>query len=72
MLLEDDKQAWPPYNLAPVVRDEVLEKNPKIAEALNKISPKITTENITKANAEVDLKGKEYKDVAKELYESIK
>lgn len=72
VLLEDDKQAWPPYNLAPVVRDEVLEKNPKIAEALNKISPKITTENITKANAEVDLKGKEYKDVAKELYESIK
>lgn len=72
LLLEDDKQAWPPYNLAPLVRDEILQKNPKIAEVLNKISPKITTENITKANAEVDLKGKEYKDVAKELYESIK
>ena len=72
VLLEDDKQVWPPYNLAPVVRDEVLEKNPRIAEALNKISPKITTENITRANAEVELKGKEYKDVAKELYESIK
>lgn len=72
LLLEDDKQAWPPYNLAPLVRDEILQKNPKIAEVLNKISPKITTENITKANAEVDLKGKEYKDVAKELYGSIK
>lgn len=72
LLLEDDKQAWPPYNLAPLVRDEILQKNPKIAEVLNKISPKITTENITRANAEVDLKGKEYKDVAKELYESIK
>ena len=72
VLLEDDKQVWPPYNLAPVVRDEVLEKNPRIAEVLNKISPKITTENITRANAEVELKGKEYKDVAKELYESIK
>ncbi|MBE6742010.1 MAG: glycine/betaine ABC transporter substrate-binding protein [Ruminococcaceae bacterium] len=71
-LLEDDKQVWPPYNLAPVVRDEVLEAHPEIAEALNKVSAAFTTENITALNAKVDIDGEEYTDVAREFYESIK
>ena len=71
-LLEDDKHVWPPYNLAPIVRDEVLEAHPEIADTLNKISPKITTEEITKLNAKVDVDKESYKDVAKEFYNSIK
>lgn len=71
-LLEDDKHVWPPYNLAPIVRDEVLEAHPEIEETLNKISPKITTEEITKLNAKVDVDKESYKDVAKEFYDSIK
>lgn len=71
-LLEDDKHVWPPYNLAPVVRDSVLEANPKISEVLNKVSAAFTTENITALNAKVDIDGKEYTEVAKEFYQSIK
>lgn len=71
-LLEDDKQVWPPYNLAPVVRDEVLEAHPEITEVLNKVSAAFTTENITALNAKVDIDGEEYTDVAREFYESIK
>ncbi|MBQ9679307.1 MAG: glycine/betaine ABC transporter substrate-binding protein [Ruminococcus sp.] len=71
-LLEDDKHVWPPYNLAPVVRDSVLEANPEIADTLNKVSKAFTTENITALNAKVDIDGEEYTDVAKEFYESIK
>ncbi len=71
-LLEDDKQVWPPYNLAPVVRDEVLEAHPEIADVLNKVSAAFTTENITALNAKVDIDGEEYTDVAREFYESIK
>ena len=71
-LLEDDKQVWPPYNLAPVVRDEVLEAHPEIEKALNKVSAAFTTENITSLNARVDIDGEEYTDVAREFYESIK
>lgn len=71
-LLEDDKHVWPPYNLAPVVRNSVLEANPKIAEVLNKVSAAFTTENITALNAKVDIDGEEYTDVAKEFYNSIK
>lgn len=71
VLLEDDKQAWPPYNLAPVVRDEVLEANADIADILNQISAALDTETITALNAKVDVENEEYEDVAEEFYESI-
>lgn len=71
-LLEDDKHVWPPYNLAPVVRDNVLEANPDIADILNGISAKMDTESITALNARVDVDKEEYEDVAAEYYESIK
>lgn len=71
-LLEDDKQVWPPYNLAPVVRDSVLKAHPEIADTLNKVSAAFTTENITALNAKVDIDGEEYTDVAKEFYRTIK
>lgn len=72
VLLEDDKHVWPPYNLAPVVRDDCLEANPEIAEILNGISAGLDTDTVTALNAKVDLDKEEYEDVAKEYYESIK
>lgn len=72
VLLEDDKHVWPPYNLAPVVRDNILEANPSIKKNLNKVSAKLDTETVTKLNAKVDVDGEEYTDVAKEFYDSIK
>lgn len=72
VLLEDDKHMWPPYNLAPIVRNEVLDANPEIADVLNKVSAALDTETITQLNAKVDIEGKEYEDVAAEFYDSIK
>ena len=40
--------AAPPYNLTPVVRKEVLDKNPKITDALNAISTKLNDETMAK------------------------
>ena len=71
-LLEDDKHVWPPYNLAPVVRDNILKANPDIADILNAISAKMDTESITALNAKVDVDKEDYEDVASEYYESIK
>lgn len=71
-LLEDDKQFWPPYNLAPVVRDNILDDNPDIKTILNNISEKLDTETVTELNAKVDVDGQEYTDVAKEYYDNIK
>ncbi len=72
ILLEDDKQVWPPYNIAPVVRGEVLEAWPQIADILNPVSAALDTETVTSLNAKVDIDQEEYEDVALEFYESIK
>ncbi|GHU43265.1 glycine/betaine ABC transporter substrate-binding protein [Clostridia bacterium] len=68
VLLTDDKQVWPPYNLAPVVRQELLDTYPQIADILNAVDKDLTTEKITKLNAEVDLDKKEYEEVAGEFF----
>ena len=72
VLLEDDRHMWPPYNLAPIVRNEVLDRYPEIAEILNVVSAALDTETITGLNAQVDIQGEEYEDVAADFYESIR
>lgn len=71
-LLEDDLAVWPPYNIAPVVKREVLDANPDIAEILNAVNGRIDTQAITELNAEVDVKKREYEEVAKEFYHGIR
>ena len=71
VLLEDDKQAWPPYNLAPVVRRNVLEENPDIPEILGKVNAALDTETITALNAQVDVDKEEVEDVAADVYASL-
>ena len=44
--LEDDKNFFPVYNAAPVVREDVLEANPEIADILNEISVKLDNDTI--------------------------
>lgn len=65
VLLQDDRQLFPPYQVAPVVRQEILEKNPKIADALNAVAPKLTNEVMQQLNFEVSGKQQEPADVAK-------
>jgi osmoprotectant transport system substrate-binding protein len=72
VLLEDDLYVWPPYNLAPVVRQEALTQNPGIEAALNKVSQALDTPTITALNAKVDVDKQEYEAVAKEYFGSIK
>lgn len=72
VLLEDDKHVWPPYNLAPVVRDEVLEANPGIRDVLKKVDDTLDTATVTKLNARVDVDKEEYEDVAADYWDSIK
>ena len=42
VVIIDDRHFWPAYNVAPVVRQEVLTKHPQIATILDAISPLIT------------------------------
>lgn len=72
VVLEDDKYAWPPYNIAPVIRQDVLEKNPEIKGILNKITAKLDTKTVITLNAEVDIKKREYAEVAKDFFKTIR
>lgn len=72
VVLEDDKHVWPPYNIAPIIRQEVLEKNPEIKDILNKITAKLDNKTVIALNAEVDIKKREYAEVAKEFLSKIK
>lgn len=69
VLLEDDKHFWPPYFVAPVIRDELNTKDPEIAKVLNSISAKLDNATVQKLNAQVDIDKKEYADVAKGFLE---
>ena len=53
VLLDDDKHAFPVYNPAPIVRDDTLKKAPGIADALNPLAPKLTTEVSQQLQAQV-------------------
>lgn len=70
-LLEDDKHVWPPYNVAPVVRAEILDAHPQIEAALKRVNDALTTEELTRLNARVDIDKEEYEDVARDFFESI-
>jgi osmoprotectant transport system substrate-binding protein len=54
VLLQDDKSFYPIYNIAPVVRMDVLEQNPAIAAALDKVAPLLTDDIMSGLNYKVD------------------
>ena len=64
VVLKDDKNYAAPYNLTPVVRKEILDKNPKIADALNALSAKLNNDNMARLNASVDVDKKTVEDAA--------
>lgn len=57
--LKDDKNFFPVYNPAPVIRKDVLDQNPGIPDVLNPIAAKLTTDKMTELNKSVDVDGKE-------------
>jgi osmoprotectant transport system substrate-binding protein len=67
VVLKDNKGLFPPYHIAPVVREDVLNANPDIATVLNDLAPKITTEVMQKLNGQVGEKQLSPADVAKEF-----
>ena len=46
VLLDDDKGMYPADNVTPVVRQDVLDQYPQLADALNKVSAAMTTREL--------------------------
>lgn len=64
VVIKDDKNYAVPYNMTPVVRKEIADKNPKLVEALNAVSAKLNNETMAKLNASVDVDKKTPEEVA--------
>lgn len=65
VVLKDDKGYFPNYALTPVVRKQVLDANPKLAEYLNALSAKLDDATMARLNASVDVDKKTVEDVAR-------
>lgn len=63
--LKDPKHLFPPYQGAPLLKEKTLKQHPEIEKALNKLSGKITDEEMRKMNYQVDYNGKSAEQVAR-------
>ncbi|APH06855.1 glycine betaine ABC transporter substrate-binding protein [Bacillus weihaiensis] len=69
-VLEDDKDFFPPYYAAPIIRQEVLDANPELADKINELAGILSDDEMRELNAEVNLEKKQPKDVAIEFLQS--
>jgi osmoprotectant transport system substrate-binding protein len=68
VVLDDDKGLWPPYRVAPVIRQDTLDDDPEIGEILNSVQPLLTSEVMTAMNWAVEGPDqREPEDVAREF-----
>ena len=67
VVLEDDKNFFPPYYAVPVIRNEVLDEYPELENLLNKLGSYLTNDSVQELNYEVDELGKNPEVVANEF-----
>ncbi|MGE7837232.1 osmoprotectant update ABC transporter permease/substrate-binding subunit OpuFB [Viridibacillus arvi] len=69
VVLEDDKNLFPPYQGAPLLRKETVKKHPEIEKALNKLANQITEDEMRQMNYQVNVEGRKASEVAREFLE---
>ena len=69
--LEDDLGFFPPYFAAPVVRLDLLDEAPEIADILNQLSGAIDDQTMADLNLQVDEGGQEPRDVARAFLDQL-
>lgn len=67
VVLQDDKQLFPPYQGAPLMKAELLEKHPELEAILNKLAGKITADQMSQMNYQVGVEGKSANQVARDF-----
>lgn len=67
VLLKDNLRLFPPYQVGPLVREEVLAKYPEIQNVLENLNGILTTEEMIEMNYNVRVNNKMPNEVAKEF-----
>ena len=69
VILEDDRQFFPPYYAAPVINQDLLEEYPELEGLLNQLAGTIDDETMAQMNYQVDEEGAQPQDVARTFLE---
>lgn len=69
--LKDDKQFFPPYDAAPVIRNDVLAKHPELNEISSLLAGKIDVQTMIDLNYEVDVNKRNERKVAEEYLKKV-
>ncbi|MBV9615836.1 MAG: glycine/betaine ABC transporter substrate-binding protein [Ktedonobacteraceae bacterium] len=69
VLLQDDKNLFPIYQVAPIIRQDTLSKSPAIATTLNKLAPYLTSSVSSQLQLQV-INGATPHDVAEQFLQS--
>lgn len=67
--LEDDKNFYPSYEAAPIVRQSILVAHPEIYQALSPLFGFLDQEKMIALNYQVDVEGKSPRDVVRQFLE---
>ncbi len=67
VVLEDDKQLFPPYQGAPLMKEALLKKHPELEGILNQLAGKITAAQMSQMNYQVGVEGKSAAQVARDF-----
>lgn len=65
VILEDDQELFPPYQGAPLMKEAFAKEHPEVVRALEKLAGKITEEQMSKMNYQVNVEGKNPAEVAR-------
>ena len=70
VVLEDDQHFYPSYRCGNVVRSEVLDAHPELADELEKLTGTISDADMAQMNFAVESEGREPRDVAEDFLRS--
>jgi len=71
-VLKDDKQFFPPYNIAATMKTTTYDKNAEAFDAVfGPINTQLTDAKLTELNAKVDVEGMAPADVAKDFLDEV-
>lgn len=69
LLLKDDKNFWPAYRVAPIIRCEKLRQHAAVEPLLNRVSATLDTETLQQLNYKVEQQKQDYKKVIQDYLE---
>ncbi|MEM8779252.1 MAG: glycine betaine ABC transporter substrate-binding protein, partial [Cyanobacteria bacterium P01_G01_bin.49] len=71
VVLEDNKNYFPPYDAVPIVRNDTLQNYPQLSVALEKLTGQLSNETMTQLNYRVDNLKEPIKEVAASFVQQL-